>query len=208
VRAPEGGSVTLALTEDDGTLRATGTLDRLRGIAARGCPHHPNSGTGDGTSQDCGCAVLDRPPATGAYTPTAAQQAFVRTRDRSCRMPTCGQRVGWADADHLTPHARGGRPTAPTCAACAAAHHRLKTHARGWHFEMDPDGTLTVTTPSGITRTTPTRHPATRHPATGGTSTTGTRPATRRHQTTRTRRATTLLTGRDRVPATQPRRCG
>ncbi|MGY5890532.1 HNH endonuclease, partial [Geodermatophilus arenarius] len=30
VRAPEGGSVTLALVDDDGTLRATSTLDRLR----------------------------------------------------------------------------------------------------------------------------------------------------------------------------------
>jgi hypothetical protein len=33
-------------------------------------------------------------------------------------------------------------------------HHRLKTFAPGWHFAMDPDGTLHVTTPSGITRST------------------------------------------------------
>jgi hypothetical protein len=33
-------------------------------------------------------------------------------------------------------------------------HHRLKTLFRGWLFAMEPDGTLHVTTPSGITRTT------------------------------------------------------
>src|SRR3712207_6874590 len=32
--------------------------------------------------------------------------------------------------------------------------HRLKTHAPGWSFAMDDDGTLTVTTPSGVTRVT------------------------------------------------------
>jgi hypothetical protein len=108
--------------------------------------------------------VLHRPAATGAYTPTAAQQAFVHARDRTCRMPTCGQRVGAADADHVTPHARGG-PTDCTNLCCLCrSHHRLKTHARGWHFEMTPDGILTVTTPSGITRST--RPPGMRPPAT------------------------------------------
>jgi hypothetical protein len=34
-------------------------------------------------------------------------------------------------------------------------HHRLKTFARGWRFALDPDGTLHVTTPAGITRSLP-----------------------------------------------------
>jgi hypothetical protein len=34
------------------------------------------------------------------------------------------------------------------------SHHRLKTFASGWRFAMDDDGTLHVTTPSGVTRTT------------------------------------------------------
>ena len=33
-------------------------------------------------------------------------------------------------------------------------HHRLKTHAHGWRFQLDADGTLHVTTPGGTTRTT------------------------------------------------------
>ena len=104
-----------------------------------------------------------RPAPTDAYTPTAAQHAFVTTRDRACRFPTCGQRVGWADRDHVIPHDCGG-PTdcANLCCLCRS-HHRLKTHARGWNFAMDPDGTLHVTTPSGVTRTT--RPPGLRQPA-------------------------------------------
>ncbi|MGY1694258.1 DUF222 domain-containing protein [Geodermatophilus sp. SYSU D00814] len=158
VQAPDGGSVTVALTEDDGTLRVTATLDRLRRLAARGCPHHPG-GDEDG---DCGCAVLDRPASRDGYTPSAAQQAFVRTRDRTCRMPTCGQRVGWADTDHVLPHAHGGATDCANLCCLCRSHHRVKTFARGWRFEMGPDGTLTVTTPSGITRTT--RPPGLRPP--------------------------------------------
>ncbi|SNS45843.1 protein of unknown function [Geodermatophilus saharensis] len=158
VQAPEGGTVTVALTEEDGTLRATATLDRLRRLAARGCREHAD-GDGDG---DCGCALLDRPDEVDRYTPSAAQRAFVRTRDRTCRMPTCGQRVGWADADHVIPHAHGGVTDCANLCCLCRSHHRLKTLARGWRFEMTEDGTLTVTSPSGITRTT--RPPGLRPP--------------------------------------------
>ncbi|MGY1670387.1 DUF222 domain-containing protein [Geodermatophilus sp. SYSU D00710] len=154
VRAPEGGSVTVALTDADGTLRATGTLDRLRRLARTGCDRH--------RGQVCGCAVLDRPDPVDRYTPSAAQQAFVRTRDRTCRFPTCGQRVGWADADHVLPHAHGGATDCANLCCLCRSHHRLKTFARGWRFHLHPDGTLTVTTPSGITRTT--RPPGVRPP--------------------------------------------
>src|SRR3712207_4832624 len=111
IRTPEGGSVTLALAEEDGALRATSTLDQLRRLARRGCPAHP--------AADCGCAVLDRPEQVDRYEPSAAQDRFVRTRDRTCRFPTCGQHVGWADADHVIPHACDG-PTdcANLCCLC------------------------------------------------------------------------------------------
>jgi hypothetical protein len=154
VQPPDGGTVTLALTDDDGTLRATTTLDRLRRLARRGCCTHPDT--------DCGCAVLDRPAARNGYSPSADQQAFVRTRDRSCRFPTCGQRVGWADADHVVPYACGGATDCTNLCCLCRSHHRLKTFARGWRFTMSDDGTLTVTTPSGITRTT--RPPGMRPP--------------------------------------------
>jgi hypothetical protein len=170
IRTPEGGSVTLALAGEDGALRATATLEQLRRLAGRGCPVHPDARDGDA---GCGCAVLDRPEPVDRYTPSAGQQSFVHTRDRSCRFPTCGQRVGWADADHVIPHAHGG-PTdcANLCCLCRS-HHRLKTSARGWRVEMTTDGILTVTTPSGVTRTT--RPPGMRPPGAG--------PTTRAHGT-------------------------
>ncbi len=112
VRAPEGGSVVLALTEDDGALRATTTLDRLRQLTRRGCADHPDT--------DCGCPVLDRPDAVDRYTPSAAQQRFVHVRDRTCRFPTCGQRVGWPTPTTSSRTPAAGAPTARTCAACAA----------------------------------------------------------------------------------------
>src|SRR5688572_25809182 len=105
LQAPEGGTVTLALTDADGALRATTTPDQLTRLARWGCRQHPD--------RDCGCPVLERPAPTDAYTPTAAQHAFVTTRDRACRFPTCGQRVGWADRDHVSRTTAAGPPTAP-----------------------------------------------------------------------------------------------
>ncbi|MGY1796866.1 HNH endonuclease signature motif containing protein, partial [Geodermatophilus sp. SYSU D00525] len=135
LRVPEGGSVTLALVEDDGTLRATTTLDQLRRLTRLGCPDHPAE-----ADCDCDCAVLDRPDTTHAYAPSAPQRRFVHTRDRTCRFPTCGQRAGWADVDHVVPHAHGGATDCANLCCLCRSHHRLKTFARGWRFEMSADG--------------------------------------------------------------------
>jgi len=143
---PDGGTLTFALTDGDGRLLATVTAAELTRLARQGCPTHPEA--------DCRCPLLGPPPATDAYTPTAAQQRFVTTRDRRCRFPNCGQRVGWADLDHLIAHAAGGTTTCTNLGCACRSHHRLKTFARGWTFAMAPDGTLQVTSPSGITRTT------------------------------------------------------
>ena len=151
--APAGGSLTFALTDDRGQLLATVTAGELARLA-RGCPQHPDAG--------CDCAVLGVPDPADEYEPRAAQRRFVTTRDRRCRMPNCGQRVGWADLDHVMAHADGGRTSCTNLCCACRSHHRLKTFARGWHFRMDPDGTLYVTSPSGITRTT--RPPGLRPP--------------------------------------------
>jgi hypothetical protein len=151
---PDGGSLTFALTDEHGRLLATVPAAELARLAAQGCPEHPGA--------DCGCPVLGPPPPTDAYEPTAAQRRFVRTRDRRCRFPNCGQRVGWADLDHLIAHARGGETTCSNLCCACRSHHRLKTFAHGWTFHIEPDGTLHVTSPSGITRTT--RPPGLRPP--------------------------------------------
>jgi hypothetical protein len=161
LQAPSGGSLTMAIVEpDSGELRAVVTRSALERLVRRGCRVHPAGG--------CDCAVLDRPPPVGRYRPSAAQRRFLHTRDRTCRHPGCANRAGWADLDHVVPHACGG-PTDCTNLCCLCRrHHRLKTHARGWRFTMTADGMLRVTTPSGITRTT--RPPGHSPPAPAGRS--------------------------------------
>ncbi|MGY2130528.1 DUF222 domain-containing protein [Blastococcus sp. SYSU DS0617] len=152
--SPAGGSLTFALSDERGQLLATVGAGELARLARNGCPHHPGA--------ECGCAVLAMPDPIDAYEPRAAQRRFVTSRDRRCRMPNCGQRVGWADLDHVVAHADGGQTSCTNLCCACRSHHRLKTFARGWDFRMDPDGTLHVTSPSGITRTT--RPPGLRPP--------------------------------------------
>ena len=129
----------------------TAELERL---AARGCPRHPDRG--------CGCPLLGPPGPVDRYRPSPAQRRFLEARDRTCRHPGCTVRAAWADLDHVVAHACGG-PTDCTNLCCLCrSHHRLKTFAPGWHFAMTDDGVLTVTTPSGVTRTT--RPPGLRPP--------------------------------------------
>jgi hypothetical protein len=152
--APAGGSLTFALTDDRGQLLATVTASELARLARRGCPEHPGVG--------CECAVLGPPADADGYEPRAAQRRFVTTRDRRCRMPNCGQRIGWADLDHVVAHADGGQTSCRNLCCACRSHHRLKTFARGWDFRMARDGALHVTSLSGVTRTT--RPPGLRPP--------------------------------------------
>ncbi|MGY1741552.1 MULTISPECIES: DUF222 domain-containing protein [unclassified Blastococcus] len=144
LRPPAGGSLRFAFTDADGRLLAVATDAELRSAARRGCVTHP-----DGC---CGCALLDIPPPVDRYRPTPAQVRYIATRDRTCRHPGCANRAVWADADHVIPHAAGGATACQNLCCLCRRHHRVKTHAVGWTYTMAPDGTLTVTTPSGITR--------------------------------------------------------
>ncbi|TFV48987.1 HNH endonuclease signature motif containing protein [Blastococcus sp. TF02A_35] len=147
VRAPAGGSLDLALVDPrTGDLRATATAAQLERLVRRGCPSHPQGG--------CRCSVLGGPPVTDRYRPSVAQRRFVTMRDRTCRYPGCGNHAGWADLDHVVPHGEGGETSCENLCCLCRRHHRLKTFAPGWRFEMSPDGALAVTTPSGVTRTT------------------------------------------------------
>ncbi|NEK86324.1 DUF222 domain-containing protein [Blastococcus saxobsidens] len=144
VQAPAGGTLDIAITDATGALLALTGRRELERLAARGCPDHP-----DGT---CACPVLGPPGAVDRYRPTPAQQRFLRTRDRTCRHPGCTVRAGWADLDHVVPHADGGDTSCDNLCCLCRRHHRLKTHAPGWTHTLDADGVLTVTTPSGVTR--------------------------------------------------------
>jgi hypothetical protein len=134
LQAPTDGTLTLAVVDAAGRLRASVTRRELESAVRHGrglCP----------------------PPAVDRYEPTPAQERFLRTRDRSCRHPGCSNRAGWADLDHVIAHARGGATDCANLCCLCRRHHRLKTHASGWYHVMTPDGVLSVTTPSGITRT-------------------------------------------------------
>jgi hypothetical protein len=153
---PDGGNLSFAITGPAGELLATLTPAELARLAKRGCTTHRDA--------TCSCPIAGPPPPTDAYEPTDRQRAFVTTRDRRCRFPNCGQRVGWADLDHVIAHSCGGTTDCTNLCCLCRSHHRLKTFARGWHFAMTDDGVLTVTTPSGVTRTT--RPPGLRPPPT------------------------------------------
>ncbi|WP_458180899.1 HNH endonuclease signature motif containing protein [Klenkia terrae] len=137
---PDGGDLDLTITGERGRLLAVATPEELV-AAAKG-------GRG-----------LGPPPPAPGYTPTAAQYRYLRARDRHCRFPGCRQVARTCDADHVIPYdhhdpERGGPTCVRNLAMLCRRHHRLKTHAPGWRFAIDADGTLHVTTPGGTTRTT------------------------------------------------------
>ena len=88
------------------------------------------------------------------YHPPAGLADHVRARDAHCRFPGCRRRAADAELDHITAWSDGGTTSEPNLAACCTTHHRLKTHAEGWHVHAHPDGRLTWTTPTGHRHTT------------------------------------------------------
>ena len=95
-------------------------------------------------------AVLET--TTSAYRPPRDVRAFVTTRDGTCRMWGCDRPALACDLDHARPWPTG--PTSPrNLAALCRRHHRLKQRRR-WVYRLDPDGTVTWTSPSGRRRTT------------------------------------------------------
>jgi hypothetical protein len=137
----------------DGALVALTDLPALRRAGrcdAPACRRNPGACTHD----LIGRPGLGPPPPTDAYRPSAPLDRWVRARDRRCRQPGCRRRVPrGGELDHLVPH-----PLGETCAGnlngFCTRHHRCKHQAPGWMYELDADGTLTVTTPSGLTAST------------------------------------------------------
>ncbi|MBA3797722.1 MAG: hypothetical protein H0X18_01180, partial [Geodermatophilaceae bacterium] len=96
---------------------------------------------------------LRSPATTHSYRPTADQDRYVRTRDRTCRHFGCNRKAVHADLDHHQPWPEGETAVCNLCCYCRT-HHRLKHQAPDWTRHFDDDATLTITTPTGITRTT------------------------------------------------------
>ncbi|MGY1804990.1 HNH endonuclease signature motif containing protein [Blastococcus sp. SYSU D00922] len=162
--APAGGCVQVAVSDPGtGRLLAVGTRSELRRAAGRRRQRRPSnrradarrrSGEGppekpveDGTG-------LRAPEPTTTYRPTAAQSRFVRVRDRHCRWPGCRRAPARCDIDHGEAHADGGPTDCWNLCCLCRRHHRIKTFAPGWGFELLADGSVVVRTPSGVSRVT------------------------------------------------------
>ena len=79
---------------------------------------------------------------------------FVRARDRRCRFPGCRRRVPLGgELDHNIPWPDGATSAGNLEGFCTS-HHRGKHQAPGWQYDLAADGTLTVTTPTGLVATT------------------------------------------------------
>ena len=107
---------------------------------------------------EVGRALLDAPTGTllettsTAYRPPSAMKDFVTTRDQTCRMWGCTRPATACDLDHARPWPAG--PTTPAnLAGLCRRHHRFKQRRR-WTYRLEPDGTVTWTSPNGRRRTT------------------------------------------------------
>jgi hypothetical protein len=144
----------IALTDAlSGALVALTDLPRLRRAAHCGtpaCRRRPQACTHDLTDRP----GLGAPAPTDGYRPGAALDRFVRARDRRCRFPGCRLRVpAGGELDHDEPYPAGSTSSANLVGYCTP-HHRGKHQAPRWRHSLAPDGTLTVTTPSGLTAVT------------------------------------------------------
>jgi hypothetical protein len=89
---------------------------------------------------------------TAAYRPPKAMRDVVAARDGTCRMWGCTRRADHTDLDHTRPWPAGATSATNLVSLCRR-HHRLKQLQR-WRPTLDPDGTLTWTSPSGTRRVT------------------------------------------------------
>lgn len=136
-----------------GALLALTNSRELRRVAACGrpaCTRRPARCTHD----LAGRPGLGPPPPTDGYRPGAGLDRYLRARDRRCRFPGCRRSVprgGELDHDHPWP---GGPTSAANLVGYCTPHHRGKHQAPGWRHHLGADGTLAVTTPSGLRATT------------------------------------------------------
>ncbi|MCT1638334.1 HNH endonuclease [Dietzia cinnamea] len=89
------------------------------------------------------------------YRPGAELARRVRMRDGTCRHPGCAVPADDCDLDHVVPFnhadpANGGHTVESNLVSQCRRHHRFKTFS-DWTYQLQPDGTLIVTTPDGAT---------------------------------------------------------
>jgi hypothetical protein len=95
-------------------------------------------------------AVLDY--GRGARTAPAALYNALIARDGGCRFPGCDRPPEACDVHHVVPYSVGGETTIDNCVLACWSHHPV-LHRDGWSAALARDGTVTVTSPDGETRT-------------------------------------------------------
>ncbi len=81
---------------------------------------------------------------TGSSAPATAAAASPGCRNRVPRGGELDHNVPWPD----------GPTEAGNLTGFCTGHHRGKHQAPGWRYDLSADGTLTVTTPTGLTAST------------------------------------------------------
>jgi len=141
------------IDELTGALLCLTDADELRRHAicgARSCRRDPGRCDHD----LAGRPGLGPPGPSDGYRPGARLDRHVRARDRRCRFPGCRRRVPFGgELDHDRPWPEGPTSGGNLVGYCTG-HHRGKHQARGWQHHLAEDGTLTVTTPTGLVATT------------------------------------------------------
>jgi hypothetical protein len=100
---------------------------------------------------------MARPPRSACrWTPGPRPTAFpphlrrlVCLRDRHCRWPRCCQPWAACHPHHLRPRRKGGKTSLRNLALLCSFHHLVMIHREGWQITLNPDGTVTVTSPDG-----------------------------------------------------------
>jgi hypothetical protein len=90
--------------------------------------------------------ILDYGRATRGI-PTALYNAIL-LRDQGCRWKGCDRPPNHCDVHHVDEWSAGGE-TKVTRLVMQCDHHHTELHKPGYHAEMEPDGTFTVTPPRG-----------------------------------------------------------
>jgi len=118
---------------EDGLRVPAGTSRRLACDASRVVMRHD----ADGRLLEVGARTRTIPPAL---------RRALHHRDRGCRFPACGVRVG--QGHHIRHWANGGPTTLSNLALLCRRHHRA-VHEEGYGVERLPDGELRFRRPDG-----------------------------------------------------------
>ncbi|MGH7353200.1 MAG: DUF222 domain-containing protein [Candidatus Rokuibacteriota bacterium] len=118
---------------EEGAYVPAGTSQRLACDASRVIMRHDP----DGRITEVGARTRTIPPAL---------RRALHHRDRGCRFPGCGVRVG--QGHHIRHWAHGGPTTLSNLALLCRRHHRA-VHEEGYQVDRQPDGELRFRRPDG-----------------------------------------------------------